>query len=199
MSCFSCLSDLRWPISLQDISFSALPGNRVEIVLTTSEPVGQPAFVHDRQPGQDRHRSGDHHQQPGTEGHPGGIGLARSVTAIEAGDRDLVVINPFEQVSHEIRSEGNKLIVSISCRQRRRQYVGHQHADGGVASSRNVPGRSGLSLQNIDFAVAPRGEARVEIELSDPRWWWTCASRVTAWSRISWILHCHRSWRAPST
>ena len=37
-----------------------------------------------------------------------------------------------------------------------------------VASSRNVPGRSGLSLQNIDFRRGTQGEARVEIELSDP-------------------------------
>ncbi|MEZ5588192.1 MAG: type IV pilus secretin PilQ [Sedimenticolaceae bacterium] len=164
---FVCLSDAL-ANQLQDISFSALPGNRVEIVLTTSEPVGQPASFTTDNPARiaiDLANTTSSLEQKVT---PVAIGLARSVTAIEAGDRTRVVINLLEQVSHEIRSEGNKLIVSIGAGSGAGSMSATSTPTAGVASSRNVPGRSGLSLQNIDFRRGTQGEARVEIELSDP-------------------------------
>ena len=162
-----CLTDAL-ANQLQDISFSALPGNRVEIVLTTSEPVGQPASFTTDNPARiaiDLANTTSSLEQKVT---PVAIGLARSVTAIEAGDRTRVVINLLEQVSHEIRSEGNKLIVSIGAGSGAGSMSATSTPTASVASSRNVPGRSGLSLQNIDFRRGTQGEARVEIELSDP-------------------------------
>ena len=162
-----CLTDAL-ANQLQDISFSALPGNRVEIVLTTSEPVGQPASFTTDNPARiaiDLVNTTSSLEQKVT---PVAIGLARSVTAIEAGDRTRVVINLLEQVSHEIRSEGNRLIVSIGAGSGAGSMSATSTPTASVASSRNVPGRSGLSLQNIDFRRGTQGEARVEIELSDP-------------------------------
>ena len=98
---------------LQDISFSALPGDRVEIVLTTSEPVADPVSFTTDNPARiaiDLANTTSALEQKVT---PIAIGVARSVTAIDAGDRTRVVINLLEQTSHEIRSEGNQLIVSI--------------------------------------------------------------------------------------
>lgn len=162
-----CLTDAL-ANQLQDISFSALPGNRVEIVLTTSEPVGQPTSFTTDNPARiaiDLANTTSSLEQKVT---PVAIGLARSVTAIEAGDRTRVVINLLEQVSHEIRSEGNKLIVSIGAGSGAGSMSATSTPTASVASSRNVPGRSGLSLQNIDFRRGTQGEARVEIEMSDP-------------------------------
>ncbi len=162
-----CLTDAL-ANQLQDISFSALPGNRVEIVLTTSEPVGQPASFTTDNPARiaiDLANTTSSLEQKVT---PVAIGLARSVTAIEAGDRTRVVINLLEQVSHEIRTEGNRLIVSIGAGSGAGSMSATSTPTASVASSRNVPGRSGLSLQNIDFRRGTQGEARVEIELSDP-------------------------------
>ena len=109
---------------LQDISFSALPGNRVEIVLTTSEPVANP-LVHDRQPGAYRHRSGNTTEQPEPESDPGGDrhGAQRHR---DRGGRPYARGDQSARTGpHEIRSEGNKLIVSIGAG-RRRQHVGDQ-------------------------------------------------------------------------
>ena len=162
-----CLTDAL-ANQLQDISFSALPGNRVEIVLTTSEPVSQPASFTTDNPARiaiDLVNTTSSLEQKVT---PVAIGLARSVTAIEAGDRTRVVINLLEQVSHEIRTEGNRLIVSIGAGSGAGSMSATSTPTASVASSRNVPGRSGLSLQNIDFRRGTQGEARVEIELSDP-------------------------------
>ncbi len=151
---------------LQDISFSALSGNRVEIVLTTSEPTAEPASFTTDNPARiaiDLVNTTSSLEQKVT---PVAIGMARSVTAIEAGDRTRVVINLLEQTAHEIRTEGNKVIVSLGSSSGAGTMSVAAPAAG--ESQRNVPARQGLSLENIDFRRGPQGEGRVEIELSDP-------------------------------
>ncbi len=153
---------------LQDVSFSALPGNRVEIVLTTSEPVGEPESFTTDNPARiaiDLANTSSALTQKVT---PVAIGMARSITAIEAGDRTRVVINLLEQVTHEIRSEGNRLVVSIGAGGGAGSMSATSTPKASMAADRNVPGRSGLGLENIDFRRGPDGEGRVEIELSDP-------------------------------
>ena len=153
---------------LQDVSFSALPGNRVEIVLTTSEPVGEPESFTTDNPARiaiDLANTSSALTQKVT---PVAIGMARSVTAIEAGDRTRVVINLLEQVTHEIRSEGNRLVVSIGAGGGAGSMSATSTPKASMAADRNVPARSGLGLENIDFRRGPDGEGRVEIELSDP-------------------------------
>ena len=151
---------------LQDISFSALPGNRVEIVLTTSEAVGEPTSFTTDNPARiaiDLRNTSSALTQKVT---PVAIGMARSVTAIEAGDRTRVVINLLEQVSHEIRTEGNKLYVSVGAGGAGSMSAAAPQA--AVATSRNIKARQGLALENIDFRRGTQGEGRVEIQLSDP-------------------------------
>ncbi len=153
---------------LQDVSFSALPGNRVEIVLTTSEPVGEPTSFTTDNPARIAIDFTDTTSALAQKITPIAIGMARSVTAIEAGGRTRVVINLLEQVPHEIRSEGNRLIVSVGAG----SGAGSMSATSGgaapIAVERNLPARQGLALENIDFRRGPQGEGRVEILLSDP-------------------------------
>ncbi|MGB5640514.1 MAG: type IV pilus secretin PilQ [Sedimenticolaceae bacterium] len=153
---------------LQDISFSALPGNRVEIALTTSEPVGDPAAFTTDNPARIAIDLADTTSALSQKVTPVGIGMARSVTAIEAGDRTRVVINLLQQATHEIRTEGNKVIVSVGSGSGAGSMSATTMSPTGVAASGNLPGRSGLGLENIDFRRGPDGEGRVEIELSDP-------------------------------
>ncbi len=153
---------------LQDISFSALPGNRVEIVLTTSEPVGDPDSFTTDNPARIAIDLVNTTSALSTKVTPVAIGMARSVTAIEAGDRTRVVINLLEQVPHEIRTEGNQVFVSVGSG----SGAGTMSATGaprpGLATDRSVQGRQGLALENIDFRRGTQGEGRVEIQLSDP-------------------------------
>ena len=153
---------------LQDISFSALPGNRVEIVLTTSEPVGEPASFTTDNPARiaiDLVNTTSALQQKVT---PVAIGMARSVTAIEAGDRTRVVINLLEQVTHDIRSDGNKVYVSLGASGGAGTMSASVAPKAAMESNRNVQTRAGVSLSNIDFRRGSQGEGRVEIDLSDP-------------------------------
>ncbi|MCG6965875.1 MAG: type IV pilus secretin PilQ [Chromatiaceae bacterium] len=153
---------------LTDISFSALPGNRVEIVLTTSEPVAQPASFTTDNPARIAIDLANTTSALAQKVTPVAIGMARSVTAIDAGDRTRVVINLLEQASHEIRTEGNKLFVSIGASGGAGSMSPTNGPQAALSSDRTVPSRKGLSLDNIDFRRGTDGEGRVEIELSDP-------------------------------
>ena len=153
---------------LQDVSFSALPGNRVEIVLTTTDPVAEPTSFTTDNPARiaiDLANTSNGLAQKVT---PVSIGMARSVTAIEAGDRTRVVVNLLEQATHEIRTEGNRLIVSVGAGSGAGTMSATSAPAASLSSSNKVLGRSGLGLENIDFRRGPDGEGRVEVQLSDP-------------------------------
>ena len=153
---------------LQDVSFSALPGNRVEIILTTNEPVDEPASFTTDNPARIAIDLADTTSALAQKVTPIAIGMARSVTAIEAGGRTRVVINLLEQVPHEIRSEGNRLIVSVGAGSGAGSMSATAGAKAAMAVDRSLPTRQGLALENIDFRRGPQGEGRVEILLSDP-------------------------------
>ena len=153
---------------LQDIDFSALPGNRVEIVLTTSEPLAQPmSFTTDNPARIAIDLAGTSSALP-QKVTPVAIGMARSVTAIEAGGRTRVVINLLEQVPHEINTDGNRLIVSIGAGSGAGSMSPTANVVSAMSTNRNIPTRQGLALENIDFRRGPQGEGRIEIDLSDP-------------------------------
>ena len=136
---------------LQDVSFSALPGNRVEIVLTTSEPVADTVSFTTDNPARIAI------DLPGTSSAlakkvtPVAIGMARSVTAIEAEGRTRVVINLLEQVAHEIRNEGNKLIVAIGADSGAGSMSPTASPGAAVTRATTAAADQGPSLQNIDF------------------------------------------------
>ncbi len=153
---------------LQDISFSALPGNRVEIVLTTSAPVGEPVSFTTDNPARIAIDLAGTTSALAQKVTPVAIGMARSVTAIEAGGRTRVVVNLLEQVPHEISTNGNQIVIGIGAG----SGAGTMSADvtptAVVAQSRSIPAVQGQALSNIDFRRGPQGEGRIEIDLSDP-------------------------------
>jgi len=153
---------------LQDISFSALPGNRVEITLTTSDPVNEPASFSTDNPARIAIDLSDTTSALSQKVTPVAIGMARSVTAIEAGDRTRVVINLLEQVPHQIRTEGNKVIVSVGAGSGAGSMSATAKRPAGVSASGNLPARTGLGLENIDFRRGSQGEGKVEIQLTNP-------------------------------
>ena len=158
-----CSSSL-WANELKDISFSTLPGNRVQISMTLSEPVQQPASFATDNPARIAI------DLPGTSSAlkkkvtPIGVGVARSVAAIEASDRTRVVINLLESVPYEIKSDSNRLLVDIGGATGATTMAAK---DVAVAAPESTPA-TGQVVRNIDFRRGADGEGKVEITLSDP-------------------------------
>ncbi len=161
--CLLGLLPAAWANQLQDISFSALPGNRVQITLTTSEPVADPATFTTDNPARialDLLNTGSTLKQKLT---PVMVGVVRSVTAIEADDRTRVVINLLGVAPYQISRDGNRLMVSISGGSGAgTMSAGSKPATGGAGTA------AGYSIGGVDFRRGTDGEGRVQILVSDP-------------------------------
>jgi len=156
-------SPVLWANTLQDISFSALPGNKVQIVLTLSEPLPEPSTFATDNPARIAI------DLPGTSSAltrkvtPIAVGAARSVTAIEAADRTRVVVNLLDSVEHQVRSVDKQIIVSI----------GGAGGAGSMTAPESAPVVSAAaddsgsaSVRNVDFRRGTDGEGKIEVALS---------------------------------
>lgn len=149
--------------SLDDVSFSALPGERARITLMLSEPpttepssftIDNPARLAIDFPGTTLNLA-DKSQRIG-------IGMADSFNAVEAAGRTRVVINLARSVSYDMAVEGGNVILTLEADMSRAapaatDMVFAARADG-----------QGGSLEDIDFRRGENGEGRVIVALSDP-------------------------------
>lgn len=157
------LNHVAYAASLDNVSFSALPGERARITLMLSEPpttepssftIDNPARLAIDFPGTTLNLA-DKSQRIG-------IGMADSFNAVEAAGRTRVVINLARSVSYDMAVEGGNVILTLEADMSRAapaatDMVFAARADG-----------QGGSLENIDFRRGENGEGRVIVDLSDP-------------------------------
>lgn len=152
---------------LTDISFSALPGNKVEIVLTMSEPATKPESFATDNPARiaiDLMGATSALKRKVT---PVAVGAARSVVAVEANDRTRVVVNLLSAVDHQIRVDNNLIVVQVGG-SGGAGSMSAAKATSPVLTSEESLSPVGGQLQSVDFRRGGDGEGRVEIRLSDP-------------------------------
>ena len=154
--------------TLDKISTSSLPGERVQIKLIFSEAlpheplsfsVDNPARVVVDLPNTSLNLS----QKSQTIG----IGMANSLNAVEAGGRSRVVINLTRSVSYSVDVSGNTVILNLGS--------GIAVADSSSeesyrAEDSNVSysSESSSNIEDIDFRRGENGEGRVIVKLSNP-------------------------------
>ncbi len=150
--------------TLENITYSILSGGRVQIVMETTEPVqGATSFATDSPariavdlPGT---KSGLKKRTRNISS-----GNARSVTAIEAGDKTRVVVNLNSKLPYEIREQGNKILLMING-----GFAGAGEATAATATSGAATASEGRAeITNVDFRRGGEGVARVEVSLSSP-------------------------------
>ena len=154
--------------TLDRISTSSLPGERVQIKLTFSETlpneplsfsVDNPARVVVDLPNISLNLS--------EKSQTIGIGMANSLNAVEAGGRSRVVINLTRSVSYSVDVSGNIVILNLGS--------GAAVADSGSEESYRAEDSNvsysptaSSSIEDIDFRRGENGEGRVIIKLSNP-------------------------------
>ncbi len=151
---------------LTDISYSALPGNRVEIVLTLAEPIAKPNTFTTDNPARIAIDLPETSSALESKTKNIGIGVARSVIAIEGQDRTRVVVNLLDLVPHEISTRGNQLVISMTGGASPNEIAASQTESSTVVTPRKAT--SGRAIDNVDFRRGTQGEGRVEVLLSDP-------------------------------
>ncbi len=166
-------------VTLDEVTFTTLPGNDVQVRLGLSGSPGAPprSFTIDNPPRialdfadtglklADRHRAI-------------GVGPAQSVTAVEAGGRTRVVLNLLRQVPYDVRVEGNTVLVTLQSggattpdiKPVTRPVAARSRTAGPrIAGPARSPARSaGPGIEDIDFRRGEAGEGRIIVRLSDP-------------------------------
>ena len=157
-------------VTMQDIEFSSLPGDRTEIRMhfdsTPPEPTGytieQPARIVLDLPGVTSGLADKHHNL--------GIGNARRVSVVSTRDRTRAIVNLTELVAYEASVEGNTIYL----------MVGTGGGSGQVASSSSpapsasvaTPAASSVGdsqIVDVDFRRGEGGEGRILLRLSNPK------------------------------
>ncbi|MGI9333477.1 MAG: type IV pilus secretin PilQ [Gammaproteobacteria bacterium] len=167
-------------VTLDEVTYAALPGDRVRIDMMLSEPVPEPLTFTIDNPARVALDFDGVSLNLARKTQNIGVGVAQSITAVEAGGRTRLVLNLARLVPYAMQSEGNRIVLTLNvppedAAQRRvtdvgRSGAGRAIAPGGTDSpALSAPaGQSavGRGLQNIDFRRGEGGEGRVTVTLS---------------------------------
>jgi type IV pilus assembly protein PilQ len=146
--------------TLQSIDVAGLPGNKAQITLTLSNPAPAPLSFTIDNPARIALDFPNTSNGLAQRSQDIGIGMAESLTAVEAQGRTRVVVNLVDMVPYEAHAEGNKIILTV-------QNAGSQISEAAVAAAR-ASGDGDESINNIDFRRGEDGQGRVIVSLSDP-------------------------------
>ena len=150
--------------ALQDITFTGLSGNRVQINLKMSKPITNPASFTIDNPARIAFDLPATKSSMGKRSQSIGIGAAESITAVEVKGRTRVVVNLANMVSYETRTEGNDVVIVLG--DSSTATASAPAATSTATASTSTA--SGESISNIDFRRGTQGEGRVIITLDNP-------------------------------
>ena len=158
-------------VTLDDISYSSLPGDQVRINMKFSEALSEkpvnftidnPARIAIDLPGISLNVD--------KKSQAIGIGMAHSIAAVEAGGRTRVVVNLVHPVAYDMQLEGNDLVVTLGSGVGAAEAVASKGKMkmGGPGGSMQQMAGSKASIENIDFRRGDQGQGRILVKLSDP-------------------------------
>jgi len=149
--------------SLKDVSFATLPGDRVQIKLSLQEPADEPTSFTIDNPARIAFDFADTSINLPKKSQDIGIGVARSINAVEAGGRTRVVINLAKLVSYTTAVSGNDVIITLN------DDTAGSFSSAVKPSTAKVAGTgAAVNILNLDFRRGTKGEGRVELTLADP-------------------------------
>jgi len=146
--------------TLQTVDFASLPGNKAQITLTLSSTAPTPLSFTIDNPARIALDFPDTLNGLKERSQAIGIGMAESMTVVEAQGRTRVVVNLVDMVPYEAHAEGNKVVLTV-------QSAGSEQsvAEAAVASASGAPADQ---IENIDFRRGEDGQGRVIVTLSNP-------------------------------
>lgn len=157
------VSGLSFAATLDKINYTSLPGDRVQLRMELSEPLGsEPLSFTIDNPARVAIDFPSTSLNVAEKSRDIGIGNAESVTAVEAEGRTRVVLNLVNMVPYDIRSDGNIVTLTLE----------GGAADIGAAmpgEAATLPGHAtNAQINDIDFRRGGGGEAQIIIDLSNP-------------------------------
>tara|TARA_R110002072_G_scaffold162069_3_gene313810 strand:+ start:858 stop:3005 length:2148 start_codon:yes stop_codon:yes gene_type:complete len=153
------MSASAYALSLDNVSFASLPGERVQIKLMLSEalPADPLNFTIDN-PARIAIDFPNTTLNLAEKSQTIGLGMANSLSAVEAAGRTRVVVNLTRSVSYNVAVEGNAVILNLDS----------GISDSTTSTSNGSTVASTGSLEEVDFRRGENGEGRVIVKLSNP-------------------------------
>jgi type IV pilus assembly protein PilQ len=157
------LSSLANAATLQDVSFSSLPGDRLEVTLQFDGPPPEPTGYTIERPARIAVDLKDTISALGARSLPLGSGNAQSMTVVETNDRTRLIFNLIELVPYTTQRNNNALVMIIGGDFADvASDVAESDSASPVASSADaVP-----ALVDVDFRRGAQGEGRVVVRLA---------------------------------
>ena len=150
--------------SLEAITFSTLPGNRLQIALELSGPALKPRSFTIENPARISLDLVDTRNNLPNRVVPVGVGIARTINTAEAAGRTRVVINLASLVAYETLVNGNTIYITFNAEGTDSTAIGPRSVLKTGAAGISVGQRS---VTGIDFRRGPAGEGRVLFTLSE--------------------------------
>src|SRR5690554_5855156 len=154
-------SSLAGAVTLEDVSFSSLPGERLEVTMKFDGTPPEPKGYTIERPARIAVDLADTTSGLSQRSIPLGSGNAQSLTVVETKDRTRLIFNLVELVPHSTVRNNNSLVMTIG-------------GDSGLAVSgtRSAPvaaastsAASSNALAGVDFRRGKAGEGRVIVDL----------------------------------
>ena len=158
---FGLLSGLANAVTLEDVSFSSLSGDRLEVKLAFDGEPPEPTGYTIERPARIAVDLRDTTNGLGSRSIPLGSGNAQSMTVVETKDRTRLIFNLVELVPYDTVRSGNSLVMTL----------GGDAADvSSTASTGSAPQATSSStradtLAGVDFRRGKNGEGRVVVDL----------------------------------
>ena len=157
--------------ALKNVTYNALPGNNVQVVLEMEGVVAAPSSFSTDNPARIALDFSDTANLFGQKNQPVGIGQVRSITAIEASGRTRVVVNLVSAVDYDLSIDGTKVFLNIGGGNASSPSI--VQASSAVSSSSQSQATkatavaSQRAVQSVDFRRGDTGEGRVMLQLND--------------------------------
>ena len=151
---------------IRDISFAQVAGDQVQIRIAFEGPAVEPGSFTINQPARIALDFPNTASALGWKNKNIGIGFAKSVTAVEAGNRTRVILNLVQLLPFDTAIDGRSVVVTLASS---RAAAVSGPTSRPTTASTVVPGEQSIhSIKNIDFRRGTDGEGRIVVSLSDP-------------------------------
>ncbi|MDH5661254.1 MAG: type IV pilus secretin PilQ, partial [Gammaproteobacteria bacterium] len=147
--------------AITEINYSSLPGEQVQIRMSLEDLATEPGSFTIDSPARIAFDFPNTKIKLPSRSQNIGIGVARSINAVEAGGRTRVVLNLSRLVTYSTKVDGNEFIVTLGGAPS--QTVAAKSTNVGLATNNTY-----YNIKNIDFRRGEKGEGRIILDLANP-------------------------------
>jgi type IV pilus assembly protein PilQ len=154
-------------LQLDDIQFSSLPGNRVQVDLLMNGAVKEPRSFTTDTPARIALDFPDTTSNLTKKSFSVGVGVVRSVVAVQGKDRTRVVVDLVKMVPYQTRVDGNHFYITVEGGE-----IAAASSPGPMATTSETSAQISTSskaykIDAVDFRRGVNGEGRILISLSN--------------------------------